>query len=322
MRAYRYIWVVMMVWSGLGLSAQQLPQWSHVGFNTYMLNPAYAGLDFSLSATGSYRSQWVGLEGSPSTISLSAHMPIYAADGAVGLQIYRDRVGPLTATQVAASYNYALDMGGGLLSAGARLGLVQVRLAGQDITTPTGIYTGSAVNHNDPLLPRSLASGIGMSFETGVYFVSRSFHAGVAAMRFPSTDITVGDANVGLVTHFNAFFKYQLEINEQLQVEPRLVLQSDGHQLQSDLLLTSRINGNVFGGLGLRGYNSTSLDAIVLLAGIVIDKNYTLTYSFDTGLSELKRVNEGSHEITLNYNLHKIIGAAVAPPIIYNPRNL
>ena len=68
-----------------------------------------------------------------------------------------------------------------------------------------------------------------------------------------------------------------------------------------------KINGNVFGGIGVRGYNSTSLDAIIISGGVNFKKNYTLTYSFGTGISELKRVNEGSHEVSLNYNLQKIL---------------
>ena len=87
-------------------------------------------------------------------------------------------------------------------------------------------------------------------------------------------------------------------------------------------ILIFNINGNVFGGVGLRGYNSSSLDAMSITAGLSLGRHYRLSYSYDIGLSELKRVNEGSHEILLNYNLKKMIGLGNTPKVEYNPRNL
>ena len=57
--------------------AQQPAQYSLYNLNKFNFNPAYAGLDNSLSVTGVYRSQWVGLPGKPVTQNINAHMPLY-----------------------------------------------------------------------------------------------------------------------------------------------------------------------------------------------------------------------------------------------------
>ena len=51
----------------IGVQAQQDPQYTQYMYNMNVINPAYAGSSESVSIGAMYRSQWVGLEGSPST---------------------------------------------------------------------------------------------------------------------------------------------------------------------------------------------------------------------------------------------------------------
>ena len=55
---------------------------------------------------------------------------------------------------------------------------------------------------------------------------------------------------------------------------------------------------------------------------LTFNEHYTLSYAYDIGLSALRGSHEGTHEILLNYNLNKLIGAGLPPKIIYNPRFL
>ena len=55
------------------LLAQQDPQITHNMFNKFMYNPAVAGAYPELHATLLHRSQWVGIDGAPSTSNLNAH---------------------------------------------------------------------------------------------------------------------------------------------------------------------------------------------------------------------------------------------------------
>ena len=67
---------------------QQLPHISQWMFNPYFINPAYGGMDYSVSITAMNRNQWVGLEGAPRTTYLGGHMPMNILNGAVGAELF------------------------------------------------------------------------------------------------------------------------------------------------------------------------------------------------------------------------------------------
>ena len=103
---------------------------------------------------------------------------------------------------------------------------------------------------------------------------------------------------------------------------PSVLVKSDINQIQTDFSTIITYNDNIFGGATFRGYDSNSIDAIVVIVGMNISSKLRLGYSHDLTLSPLSTVNTGSHEIMLNYNLNKKIGAGIPPKIIYNPRYL
>jgi hypothetical protein len=79
-------------------------------------------------------------------------------------------------------------------------------------------------------------------------------------------------------------------------------------------------NQNIFVGATYRGYNANTSDAIAIMGGLNLSDKISLAYAYDLTLSELRSVQDGSHEITIKYNLRTRIGAGVPPPIIYYPR--
>ncbi|MEL6143553.1 MAG: type IX secretion system membrane protein PorP/SprF, partial [Bacteroidota bacterium] len=100
------------------LHAQQLAQYSLYFLDPVQLNPAYAGLDNSLSATGTYRSQWSGLPGNPVGQRLSAHLPLYIISSGIGFDAEIDELGARRYTRFGLSYNYQLVRGRSVWSLG------------------------------------------------------------------------------------------------------------------------------------------------------------------------------------------------------------
>ena len=289
--------------------------------NKYAFNPAFAGLDFSLSANLLYRNQWEGLPTNPTDIHINAHIPMYIWSGAVGGIIERQTFGVLNQTSLSGSYNFITDTPMGLISFGARLGLTQLSINGEAIVTPEGIYV-NGFSHNDPILLEGQDQGIGMKWDIGSFFYNKTMQFGVAISHLPSKKISLDQTSFGQKTHVNGYFQYNFTINEEIELMQSILLKTDLNQIQSDISSLFKINGNIFGGISMRGYSSRSLDALVLIAGMKISDHYTLSYSYDIGLSGLRRGHEGTHEILLNYNLRKLIGTGQPPKIIYNPRYL
>ncbi len=138
----------------------------------------------------------------------------------------------------------------------------------------------------------------------------------------PSPTLSADNSTFSLGKVANLYGEYRYDYNNNLKIIPNFLIKTNFDQYQTDFSVMGKYNGNIFGSVGVRGYSSTSIDAIILMVGTKINPRYSISYSYDAGLSAIKRVNEGSHELRLAYNLNKIISTGMPPKIIYNPRNL
>ena len=315
--------LVLSITCGWG---QQAAQYSLFMMNKLNWNPAYAGLDHSLSLTGVYRSQWQGIEGNPITQNVSAHMPLYFLSSGVGINLENDELGPESRTTGTLMYNYQKTVGRkGILSFGVSAGYAQRTLDGARLRTPDGTYSPdlTVIVHNDDLLPLSRINANTTTFGAGVYYYSERFEVGLSARHLTEPGVNFGDAlslklNRAMFLSAAANFDFGNEIS----FHPSLLVQSDVVQLQTDIAAIFKYNNNILAGASFRGYNSNSIDAIAVIVGINLNENISLAYAYDITLSSLNQVSNGSHEIMLHYNLNKKIGAGRPPKIIYNPRSL
>ena len=156
----------------LSLKAQQPAHYSLYMFNRMHWNPAYAGLDHSLSFTGIFRKQWVDLNGSPTTQNINVHMPLYMTSGGIGLNLENDAFGAERIMTATLAYNYQAYLGSGILSFGVAGGMVQRTLDGSLLRTPDGIYTPDVpdIDHQDDILPLASESAMTTTFQARIYY--------------------------------------------------------------------------------------------------------------------------------------------------------
>ncbi|MCC6724020.1 MAG: type IX secretion system membrane protein PorP/SprF [Saprospiraceae bacterium] len=308
----------------LPLLGQQPTQYSLYKENKFAFNPAYAGFDNSLSITGVYRTQWVGLSGAPVTQQFNAHMPLYILGGGVGASIENETIGSSRQTAFSASYARHLLVGKeSVFSIGLSAGLVQRQLDGSKIRTPgtTIDDQGNVISH-DENLPLGTEGGIGPTANVGAFYQNNNFQIGLSAVNLLGNKLNMSGNDFQQERTYFLYLGYQLDFSKNLSVVPTILLKSDVNQTQMDFSLTTRFNENIFVGGSLRGYHANSIDAVVLMGGFKLSDKISIGYAYDLGLSSLKTVNSGSHEIMLSYNLGIPIGNGKPPAIIYNPRSL
>src|SRR6476620_6299690 len=110
---------------GTFLSKAQIdPLYAQYLNNPLLINPAYSGIHNNLNATASYRKQWAGFDGSPSTFNVNAHSSFNINKMALGLIVLSDKVGVNANTEVQATYAYKLDLNGKFLSFGLQAGMI------------------------------------------------------------------------------------------------------------------------------------------------------------------------------------------------------
>lgn len=306
---------------GLVLAAQQLPRYSMPWLDPVQFNPAYAGLDNSLSITGTYRSQWTGLEGQPVGQRISAHLPVYYLSSGVGVEVEFDEIGARGLNSFGLSYNYQLVRRQSVWSIGLSARMLQLNLNGQLLRTPEGIYDDpSAIIHNDALLPTGNINDGSLSFGAGIFYQSENLEGGLSARNLNNPVIAFPGIDYSLDQQYHAYLRARLDILTNWEVMPMAYAVVSGPQQQFSFGATIRYDENFFGGLAYRGHSGVTSDALVISGGLNISEKVTLAYAFDLTLSELQTVQDGSHEITLKYNLRQRIGAGIPPPRIFHPR--
>ena len=91
-------------------NAQQDPQYTQYRYNMNVINPAYAGTTEGLAVGALYRSQWVGLDGAPKTMTFSIHSPVGEKVG-LGLSLIADEIGPIKETNAYVDFSYTIPVG-------------------------------------------------------------------------------------------------------------------------------------------------------------------------------------------------------------------
>ena len=322
-----YVLFVAMLWLSTSY-AQQPAQYSLYMLNPYGINPAAAGLEKTLVATGGYRTQWVGIEGNPTAQFLNVSLPLSIIGSGVGFSLQNEGIGARTGLTAKASYNYILKMGDGLLSFGLAGGLVQGSLDGSKLRTPDGNYGPdmggqTTIIHNDKILESVTMRGSVPIFDAGIYFKAPRFEIGVSTSNLNQPLLNLKgqkELKVQLKRNYFATAVARFDLSSNITLNPSVLIKSDAVETQMDFTTFLRFDDNIFLGGTFRGYSKNSTDAIVVFGGIKLSSPMTLAYSYDISLSTLKTVSQGTHEIVVIYNIGKEFGKGKLPPIIYNPR--
>jgi len=98
--------IIILLLTGSAAFAQQDPLFTQYMYNKLDLNPAYAGSQDLFAADMLTRIQWVGIQGAPRTISLTAHTPLNNPHIGLGFDAVLDELGPTVNYNVKGSFAY------------------------------------------------------------------------------------------------------------------------------------------------------------------------------------------------------------------------
>ena len=313
--------IFLLLLLGGAVGAQQLGHYSLFWLDPVQFNPAYAGLDNSLSITGTYRAQWAGLQGQPTSQRVSAHLPVYYLSSGFGVEAERDQLGARTLNRFGASWSYQFVTRSAVWAVGLSGRYYQMNLDGGALRTPDGDYSEpNLIIHDDALLPTGNEGAGTLTFAAGLYYQAERLEGGLSVRNLTESTIAFPGLDYRLGRLYHGYLRARFDLLRAWEISPLLGVMSDGVQHQVTTGVIARYDENFFGGLAYRGYNNQSTDAILLMAGLNLSDKLSVAYAYDLTLSDLRTVQDGSHEITLKYNLRQRIGAGVPPPIIFNPR--
>ncbi len=319
---FKYFVFFLTLLSVREVKSQHDPQFSQYFLNPYMYNPAYGGMDKALSLTAHIRAQWVGFDGYPFSQNVSVNSPVSLLHGGMGLQVLNEQAGALRETFATLSYNYIHKSRIGYFSFGASGGIVQGALDGSKLRAPDGDYVNT-IDHNDPILSSGSVSGIAPDVSAGFFFSSSKFNIGLSGEHLLQTSITLdgtsSNLNLEVSRQYYLQTSYLAKLSKTVTLRPCIALKSNGSNLQGEGDLVVNFKNFFWVGAGYRGYDQYSQDALIAMAGININENLLIGYSYDFTMSALQSVSQGSHEVIINYRVN-LVKPAKPGKAIFNPR--
>jgi type IX secretion system PorP/SprF family membrane protein len=270
--------------------AQVDPLYAQYLNNPMLINPAYAGLNNNLNASVSYRKQWAGFEGSPTTFNVNGHTSLFDNRMGVGLMVVKDNVGINSNTEVHGTYAYRLDLDQKYLSFGLQAGVISYK----------GNYND--LNPYDPQDPAftEVQNVTKPSFGAGLILHSERYFIGLSVPRMLKAKVTVDDVEAQLYSqHFYAMGAYVFYINEHLRLKPSVLLKSvKGSPISTDVNFAMTFEEKITAGVYTRNLNAYGLMGQIRFGG-----SYRFGYAFEVPSGNSVGARFTTHELSFGMNI-------------------
>ncbi|MBT8393782.1 MAG: type IX secretion system membrane protein PorP/SprF [Flavobacteriaceae bacterium] len=303
-----FILIILFVMFNSTSFGQQDAQYTQYMYNTISVNPGYAGSRDVFSMTGLYRTQWVGLEGAPKTMTFSGHTPLRNNKLGLGVSLVRDQIWIQDETYLDIDFSYTINTSDtGQLAFGIKAGahLLNIDFRKTNPENPTDDDFDLSNNVDNKFSPN-----VGF----GIYYHTDRFYLGYSAPTLLRTKYYDNDVNSvsylakDRVNHY-LIAGYVFDLSADLKLKPAVLLKAvQGAPLQADLSGNLLLNDKLTLGLAYRW------DAA--LSGLIsfqISEGLMIGYAYDWETTELNNYNSGSHEIILRYELRSSRGGIISP---------
>ena len=287
---------------------QQDAQYTQYMYNTISVNPGYAGSRDVLSLTGLYRTQWVGLEGSPKTMTFSGHSPLRNEKIGIGVSIVRDQIWVQDETYLDVDFSYTINTStNGQLAFGLKAG---AHLLNIDFTKTSPENT----TDDDFDLANNVDNKFSPNIGFGIYYHTDKFYIGYSAPTLLRTEYYEDDINsISYLSRDNinhyVIAGYVFDLSADLKFKPAVFFKAvEGAPLQADVSANFLLNEKL--GLGLAYRWDAALSGLV---SFQLSEGMMIGYAYDWETTELNNYNSGSHEIFLRFEFKSSKDGIISP---------
>lgn len=284
--------LLLLVSSSRLMAQQQIYGYSQYADNLIPINPAYAVLDKAGSINVMGRKQFIGIDGAPNSLLLSANLPVESINGAAGLFVLNDQVAVEHQIEINAYFAKGIqltdkDYLAVALNAGVR----------------NYVANYSTLDGNDPVFAqdvRETKPNIGF----GVMLYSDNYYLGLSVPEL--TIRSLGTASLEqanyLRTHYYFAGAYLADLDDDVKFKPAtLISYIKGSPVLANISGTFYLKEQL--GIGLN-YRTDKKAAGMLSVDV---KTFKVGYSYQFGVSSnnLGGFNNTTHEVSLSYRFGK-----------------
>jgi type IX secretion system PorP/SprF family membrane protein len=282
MKAITFNLILVFVLNQFYFLAQQDPIFTQFWNSSSYFNPATTGLLYKHQAVVNYRNQWMGMNGSPTSLLANYNTKIDKYKSGIGFNYLYETFGATIQNRFDLNYSYQLKLGDKqTLSVGASAGFktmnFNLSLIGFD--------------NNDPLVPKRKQETV-FSSNFGIAYQLKKFTCGIS-----STQINeIGDEKqfFKFSRHYYVFASYDVTLNEKFNLKPQLLYRMNAGFMSTDLNVLVTYNKKYWLGVTNRDFTN-----FCFIAGLDLKEKFRVSYSYDLPQSKLISSSKGSHELTL-----------------------
>lgn len=282
------------------VSAQEAGSYQHYKINHHLINPGATGMNGQVIMLN-YISRWNSFPGNPQTFTASFNGMVSDKIG-LGAMVLSDNLGSLNKTAGVLSYAYQFDIEETRLSIGLSTGYERYKLQASALL-------GNGLDPDDPIIDQAANGYDVFDAAFGVHAkLPDGFFAGVSMPNLIRTQVdsdgSSGDDESTLFKYFVGYAGYRMDFPEyNFDFEPSLAIRKVRNApFQADFnLLGYYANDQLIGGFTytLGGGNATNI-----LLGTRINL-MTILYSYGVSFSDFQSYNNGSHEISVKFDLSR-----------------
>ncbi|RMB56116.1 type IX secretion system membrane protein PorP/SprF [Dokdonia sinensis] len=295
--------------------AQQDPQYTQYMYNPLTINPAYAGTRGTLSLVGLHRTQWAGLDGAPTTFSISGHSPVGSSERVgLGFNLVRDEIFITNETHIDIDFSYTIPTSDiGKLSFGLKGGahLLDINYSQASAFQDGDIYATNQADIDNRFSPQV---GVGLFYYTDRAYLGLSVPNLLQTEHFEASDnsnLTTGNQTFLAEErmHFYLTAGKVFPLGSDLKFKPATMVKVvQGAPLQVDLTANFLLYEKLTLGAAYRW--SAAISGLI---GFQLSDNIMLGFAYDSETTELRQYNDGSYEFFLRFEVFKNTKKILSP---------
>ena len=318
MQKLKIIITFLLVLAGVQAAGQEqasislaYPVYSQYLHNGLVINPAYAGSREAISVFLSYRDQWLGIDGAPTSQTLSLHSLMKNDHVGLGLtgQYYTYGVSKLVSAN--ANYAYQVRLGNGRLALGLNAGfnMLSSNYSADFINSLTSSrVTGSP---SDPAFAADEKPITVPNIGSGFYYFSEKFFIGAAVPSFISFTSNSGQVTYKTFKDFDILLSAGglITFTDAFKLKPSVFVQSST-QKTKPMRIDLNVNFIISDFLWLGGSWRTSEQVVVGILQLQVNPQLMFGLSYDYAVGKIDLNSNGSLEAIFRYEFGYRVSAA------------
>jgi type IX secretion system PorP/SprF family membrane protein len=293
----KLIIVIIGIFSGLILCAQQMPLSENYFLDKYSLSPSYAGNYNTRYLFMGYRSDWSGIDGGPKTLRLSYNDSFMRNAGYGGKFIY-DKAGIFKQIIILGTYSYKVKIiENHFIMFGLSAGFYRNTL---DIID---YYNDPKYNIDPALLSANVTSKLKFMSDVSAVYKYEGIEAGFlfSNINFGDSKYQEADVRYKPMANYQVHASYMYSISEKWDVTPLVILRGGKYIKSQFEFATSVVYQQTLWGSLL--FRDPSIWGVGI--GAKIGKGIKIGYNFNIASSVAGRFYN-NHEVCIGINISEL----------------